>query len=395
MKLSKREKFLILLLIVIVIGYLVFIYVPFGKVFNLDELKAEHSQKKQAYDTMSQNIVQKNTFEEKVLSLTEEINSLNVISDLQQEKIIVFLHNYLNKNNINASNISFTDVETVEMSHLVIPDEAKESGTLQELMYEIDGRFDALNVEYPDADKKDGNQLLARKVSTNITFDGTYADMIDFIDSIQINPVDISITSVNTIAEGDILQGTMNLNFYEIPKPIDFKETNNEWIWMDLAESGKENPFSTDATQMVFASGGNYDFYMSLQPEVSDLPSILIGETNDVDRKTYISKDINSVESVNFAFKIENDKYYYRYSIASSVSYPKNDEWKEFIPNSEGNINIVIYLKPRILKEDSSGANISVYNSTDLKVRFDVIDDDKTSPRAYFKDARTISVIRK
>jgi type IV pilus assembly protein PilO len=344
---------------------------------------------------MSQNIVQKNTFEEKVLSLTEEINSLNVISDLQQEKIIVFLHNYLNKNNINASNISFTDVETVEMSHLVIPDEAKESGTLQELMYEIDGRFDALNVEYPDADKKDGNQLLARKVSTNITFDGTYADMIDFIDSIQINPVDISITSVNTIAEGDILQGTMNLNFYEIPKPIDFKETNNEWIWMDLAESGKENPFSTDATQMVFASGGNYDFYMSLQPEVSDLPSILIGETNDVDRKTYISKDINSVESVNFAFKTENDKYYYRYSIASSVSYPKNDEWKEFIPNSEGNINIVIYSKPRILKEDSSGANISVYNSTDLKVRFDVIDDDKTSPRAYFKDARTISVIRK
>jgi type IV pilus assembly protein PilO len=164
---------------------------------------------------------------------------------------------------------------------------------------------------------------------------------------------------------------------------------------MDLAESGKENPFSTDATQMVFASGGNYDFYMSLQPEVSDLPSILIGETNDVDRKTYISKDINSVESVNFAFKTENDKYYYRYSIASSVSYPKNDEWKEFIPNSEGNINIVIYSKPRILKEDSSGANISVYNSTDLKVRFDVIDDDKTSPRAYFKDARTISVIRK
>lgn len=45
MKLSKREKFLILLLIVTVIGYLVFTYVPFGKVFNLDELKAEHSQK--------------------------------------------------------------------------------------------------------------------------------------------------------------------------------------------------------------------------------------------------------------------------------------------------------------------------------------------------------------
>ena len=387
MKLSKREKFLILLLIIVVIGYFGFKYVPVEKIFNLEELKAEHSQKKNLYETMSQNIIQINTFEEKAQSLIEEVNNL------QQEKVIIFLNNYLNSSNINASNISFTDEKAVPMSYVVIPGEKRESGTLQDLMYEIDGRTTA-NVETSESDEKEENQLSARQVSANITFDSTYADMIDFIDSIQNNPVDISITSINTIAEGDILQGTMNLNFYEIPKPLDFIETNSEWIWMELAQSGKENPFSTDATQMVFASGGNYDFYMSLQPEVSDLPSILIGETNDVDRKTYISRDVNSVESVNFAFKTENDKYYYRYSI-DSVSYPKNDEWKEFIPNSEGNINIVAYSKPRILKEDSAGANISVYNSTELRVRFDVIDDDKTSPRAYFRDARTISVTRK
>ena len=79
MKLSKREKFLILVLIVLVIGYFGFKYVPVSKVFNLEELKAEHSQKKQAYDTMSQNIVQKNFFEEKAQALTEEINNLNVL----------------------------------------------------------------------------------------------------------------------------------------------------------------------------------------------------------------------------------------------------------------------------------------------------------------------------
>ena len=102
----------------------------------------------------------------------------------------------------------------------------------------------------------------------------------------------------------------------------------------------------------------------------------MIGETNDVDRKTYISKDINSVESVNFAFKTENDKYYYRYSIASSVSYPKNDEWKNLflIRKKYKYCNI---FKTEDFEGRPSGANISVYNSTDLKVRFDVIDDDK------------------
>jgi type IV pilus assembly protein PilO len=395
MKLSKREKILVLILIVAVIGYFGFANLPFDKLFSLDELKAEHAQKKELYELMSNNIIQKNAFEDKVQSLTEEINDLNVISDLQQEGAIVFLDNYMDKSNINASNISFVEGEAVPVSHIPISGKTEESGTLQNLMQKIDGGAEVKKDEASEADeKKLEPTLFVRQISAVLTFDSIYADMIEFIDSIQNNPIDISITNINTITEGDILQGTMTLNFYEIPKPAAFEESNEDWIWTEHAKSGKENPFSTDTTQMVFVSGDNYDFYMSLQPEVSDLPSILIGETNDVDRKTYISRDINSVENVNFAFKTENDKYYYRYSI-TAVAYPKNDEWEEFEPNSSGYINIVTYSKPRVLKDDSAGANISVYNDTDLKVRFDVIDDDKTSPRAYFRDARTISVTRK
>lgn len=45
MKLSRREKFLIIVLIIAVIGYIGFKYVPFGEIFSLEELKAEHAQK--------------------------------------------------------------------------------------------------------------------------------------------------------------------------------------------------------------------------------------------------------------------------------------------------------------------------------------------------------------
>ncbi len=397
MKLSKREQVLILILIITIMVYAAFKFGPSLNFLSLDALREEYTSKSAAYNEMTQNIVLKSKHEENLNTIAGEINDLKVISDLRQEQLIVFLNSYMTANNIDASDISFTDMAPVSITQAVAA-ETVEPSSLDVLMNEINGSAvkEATDRTAEQSQPAEGgNSPTASQISATITFEGTYSSMLKFIDAIQNNPVDISITNINTIvSQGDTLQGTMTLNFYEIPKPVDFKETNTDWLWTDLAQSGKANPFSTDATQMVFASGNNYDFYMSLQPEVSDLPTVLIGRTNDVERKTYISQDVNYVENVNFVFKTENSKYYYRYSVAGAT-YPASGEWSEFTPNSAGNINVVIYSKPKTLKEDSAGANIFIHNTTDLKIRFDVIDDDKASPRAYFKDARTISVTRK
>lgn len=398
MKLSKRERVLILVLIITIIAYAAFKFRPSLNFLSLDALREEYTSKSTIYNEMTQNIVLKSKHEETLNTITGEINDLRVISDLRQEQIIVFLNSSLAANGIDASSISFTDMSPVSINPAAAA-KTTELSSLDVLMNEINSSSanEAADktAEQSQPTAEGGTSPTASLISAIITFESTYSNMLKFIDAIQNNPVDISVTNINTIvSQSDKLQGTMILNFYEIPKPADFKETNTDWLWTDLAKSGKANPFSTDATQMVFASGNNYDFYMSLQPEVSDLPSVLIGRTNDVERKTYISQDVNSVENVNFAFKTEDSKYYYRYSVAGAT-YPSSGEWSEFTPNSAGNINVIIYSKPKTLKEDSAGANISIHNTTDLKVRFDVIDDDKVSPRAYFKDARTISVTRK
>ena len=45
---------------------------------------------------------------------------------------------------------------------------------------------------------------VARRISANITFESSYNDMLNFIDAIQNNPVDISITNISTLTPEEI-----------------------------------------------------------------------------------------------------------------------------------------------------------------------------------------------
>ncbi|MGB4439112.1 MAG: hypothetical protein WBJ13_07800, partial [Sedimentibacter sp.] len=280
MKLSKREKVLIFILIIAVIGYAAYKFLPSTELFNLDALKEEYSQKSDVYDTMSQNILLKSKYEEKAQTLSDEINNLNVISDIQQENIIVFLNNYFANNNIDANNISFTDATVVPMSDIATPGEPKAKSSLETIMGDINGKPSnetATNVTAEDtkseqaaAPQEEAAQqptLTARSISVNIAFESTYSDMIEFVDAIQNNAVDISITNINTVSPGgDVLQGTMTLNFYGVPKLDSFIEENEEWLWKDLVQFGKNNPFLFDGYATVFANAGSgFDFYMSIK----------------------------------------------------------------------------------------------------------------------------------
>lgn len=412
MKLSKREKVLIFILIVAVIGYAAYRFLPGSNLLNLDAMKEEYNQKSTVYDTMSQNVLLKSTYEEKVQSLSDEINNLDVISDIQQENIIVFLNNYFANNNIDANNVSFTDATVVPMSDIVAPGEPKTVSTLETIMGDIDGKGSGTgeitadigteagtDAEQNETTKEEAAQkptLTVRSISVNVAFESTYDSMIKFIDAIQNNAVDISITNINTVSPGgDILQGTMTLNFYGVPKLDSFIEANEEWLWKDLTIYGKGNPFSSDSISgVVSAVGSKYDFFMSLQPESSDLPTVLIGKTEDSSRKTYVSEENNAIVNVEFNFKTENDKYFYSYSTKNS-SYPKQGTWQEFTPSNSGSIYIKVSSSDRASKADSVGANIAVINTTGLKIRFEIEDDDKNNPRVYFKDAKSVTVTRK
>lgn len=414
MKLSKRERVLIFIFIIALAVYAGYKFIPTLNLFNLETLKAEYNLKKIEYDNMSQNILLKSKYEENVQALSEEINSLDVISNLQQEQIIVFLNSCFDGSNIDANNISFTDAAVVPMGAAVPEKEAEEKSSLDVIMADINKtqtteqnaeqissdnntKTDADSNEAKSSEKSAQQQdaLSARSISATVAFESTYSNMINFIDAIQDNSVDMSITNINTVsAEEGVLQGVITLNFYEIPKPEGFNENNSEWIWKDLAKSGKANPFSTGgAWETIGSLGAKFDFYVNLEPESSDLPTVLIGKTEDSTRSTYISENSNAVENVQFNFKTENSKYYYSYSTKNNA-YPKAGAWQEFSPSEDG-IMIRIYCAGRNSKTDSVGASIGVTNTSGLKVYFEIENDSSTNPRVTFNEPKSVVVTRK
>ncbi len=409
MKLSRREKVLISILLIAVVIYFGYQYVPFDKVFKLSELEEEYSQKKATYDTMSQNIILKTNYEKKVDELSSEINNINMLSSLEQEKIIVFLNKYLANNNMDANNITFTDVAAVPVVTVSSKSQPKVKSTFENMMDTINdssktvlnntkaSQEESSNTQeiQPDSAQPQANgDLTVNSVSVNISFESSYNDMLKFIDAIQTNPVNIAITNITILSqEGNILQGTITMNFYSVPKLEGFVEENKDWIWEDLMQSGKSNPFLLEGgTTFVNNTSNSYDFYMSLKPESSDLPTVMLGRADDKARATYVYADSNVMENIELQFKKENNKYYYKYSTKNN-QFPADGSWLEFTPVGSS-INVKVYSSSRNSKVDSSGANISITNTSGLKVRFTIEDDDKTNPRVYFKDPKSVIVTR-
>ncbi|MPM98769.1 hypothetical protein SDC9_145959 [bioreactor metagenome] len=120
---------------------------------------------------------------------------------------------------------------------------------------------------------------------------------------------------------------------------------------------------------------------MSVKPQNSDFPTIILGRANDKDRKSYVYADSNKIENIEVTLEKENDKYYYRYK-TSRDSFPINykAEKAEFSPDTQ-HIYFNILSSLRLSPEDNSGANIKLVNKTDKKVVVVVEGDDGTSPR--------------
>lgn len=397
MKLSNREKVLILILILAALIYLLYTFFPFDSVFKLSELKEEYSNKSEIYNSMSRNIVLKSKFEQRLQELTDEINNVELLSEVKQESIIVFLNNYLEINNIDANDLSFTEAEVVSISNVVKATELKEKSSFESLIENINETKGTAKNELKDNGevKKDG--LTVRKMSVNVSFESSYINLLKFIDDVQNNPIDISITNINTISsDGDIIQGIITLNFYAVPKIEGYIEKNNDWIWKDLAKYGKNNPFLLVGgyTDVSSNNTSKFDFYVSLKPESSDLPTVIVGKAEDENRLTYVYADSNTIENVEFQFKKDNNKYYYKYMTKNST-YPADETWEEFSPVVGNSINLKVFSSKKNSNVDSAGANIAVTNTSGLKIRVDIENDDKMNPRVYFKDARTVIVTRK
>lgn len=415
MKVSKREKFLLGVLVLIIICTAYYKLVYERQYAKLQEIKQEESELNKKYNEMLSNIntITKNKSDIKILKDSIGSKSMLLYPKIYQDRIIIELNKLLNDAGIKGS-LTFSEVTVspIEAYFSEVAD-PKEQPSLEQVVEESSKEKTKEDVEEKLEETKDlgeeqatkrdegestGNKVEQMKVS--VSFNGTYKNVAKFVKLISEYERILAMPNINITASGnDEVSGTLDLEFYSIPK-INPYEDSKYLKWTFDEEYGKENPF-LEGSQSSMASrtseGNNYVLIMALKGVNSDLPSLTLGKENDLTRESYIYNDENKKVDVEIEVNKEGGKYYIKYKTEKS-SYPSDYSKNgiELRNVDEENINIAIYSSKRIGIDDKVGANIKVINNAnDKKVSLTIIDDDKTSPRVQITPEGKVEYVNK
>lgn len=398
MKLTEREKKLIIVLIILIatiVYYRFILQPPLNKLKILNETKNDKRLKAEQIKSQIK-LKEKVNDEYKILGYKINNISSRYFSEINQENIILIIDNVLKQSGIRESSISFSDISIKDLNSDEETD--NEETTLHELAREINN--DVLELEKEsdkDTEKNINENSQVEGMTAVINYEGSYNQLLKFISLIEHNEKKIVINMINAVMNEGVLQGSIILEFHAIPSLINANEEKYNWDFYN--NYGKYNPFSiiSDLSESTTKEENlvrtQSDFIMIVKPLSSDLPALTLGKNKDRIGETSIYADNSGIEDINIYFLEKDGKLYYKYK-SEKYSYPKDfNKWVEFIPYSD-NINIKVYSEKRNSLEDVSGVNMIINNDTNYKVVVTIANDDIERPRVHIqKEKGKIEVV--
>ncbi len=212
MKLTDREKLLVKLLLVVLIVYLTYYFVINPQLIKIDNHKLALEESKARVQKAKADIEHMNALEEKVVELQKDREeSIEVFyPSIQQKKIILILDQVLSDSQLTSEKIIFSENETVEM----------------------------------------GSDLGLERINVTVPYIGSYDQVTAFFEKIAEQNRMIKVNYLH-IREGETseVEGSINIDFYAISKPVD-QDTDKEYLdWTLENDSGRENPFVNQTVQ--------------------------------------------------------------------------------------------------------------------------------------------------
>lgn len=421
MKISNREKLMLSILGIIVLGmgYYNFVYKSLSqKVMTMENKKNEAETDYNTAVTTIQNIDSKKS-DLKILKSEILECSSGFYPTISEEHIILELNQLLTESGLSGG-IKFEPIvsQSVEESEKEIVSIPKSS---------VQGFVDEYSKLNPDSGIKNSNKASEQDNSNvntsnssedskkdavtsnnknsnsiqylkcSINFKGTYENLNAFLKSIRESKRKIMVNSLTSSQDStNGISGTVKLEIYSIPKIDGELEEYLKWN-----TDGSNNGTATFSSNLVSDIQENddekVDFVLSLKPMNSDLPSVIMGKAKDSTRTTYVYADSNKTENVELILTQEGDKYYYKYK-TSKGTYPKdfNGNGVEFIPELSTSINVDVFSENRTNSDDEAGVKLKVTNNTDMLVNVNISGDDSTNPRITVDgDGNSISVNQK
>lgn len=390
MNLSSKEKMLLSVLssVAVIAIYFQFIYMP--QIEKLTTLTEKKHQIETKYKNMKSTI---NSLEEKqkqATSLTESINSRakDFYPSIIQAKIILQLDGFLAGSGIKGD-IGFVDTPGTS------PSEGNKTEKSEDVKSQNDNELK--NIE---------------SMKATINYKGDYASLKKFILLVEESKREISIDNItSTVGYNGELTGTINLQFYAIPK---ISNEDQEYIQWNIGGTyGKDNPFLIQKPivneeiqdeivnenldineELNELENYNSDFIGIVKYSAPSVASVTIGKSDDLNQSTYLTSN-NKTENVQVEFKKVGNKYYYKYLVGDK-KYPEKDTSNgvEFTPISN-KIIFDIDNENKVISDSKSKVTINILNVTDKIVEVKIKNDNKSNKRVVVTgDNKKIIVTR-
>lgn len=422
MKISNKEKIMLGILGVMLIGIGYYNYVYKDHTFKVQEKEEEYFQIEERYNKAIETINSIESKKSDIKILKNKIDNMSVVfyPIISEEHLILELDNLLKNNSLEASiefeNIKSEDIENEQYENVALSESSLQN--IADEYIEIESNIKTSEKEEKvESDNLNNDQNLSseeisvnnelsekseniskdkvHQLRCNISFTGTYENLMNFLKEINDNNKMV-VNSINIGEESfEEIKGSMVIEIYAIPKIND--EINEYLQWDFNKEYGKYVPFGPETSSSnIDVEINSDDFIISVKSINSVLPTITIGKADDKLKSTYIYADNNSVEDVEIELTKENNKYYYKYK-TNKESYPVEYEVNkvEFTPLSK-NINISVLSENRVNQEDKSGMKLKVINNTDKLVNVNISDDDSNNKRVVVDgDSSKVSVNQK
>lgn len=427
MKLTNREK---ILLIIFAIGLAAFLFVNYVAKPQLDrisKLKTEYADYETKVSIAKAQASPNNKVfvDYKIMNTKIKDATLPLFPIIKQEKIITILNDIFEKNSISPNMYAFSDDakllddidknlqakaedktgSTAGESGKTGDNTAKDGGT--SLISEIADSFhvlEGINTAKELAGKD--NVILA----VTVGFSGTYDNIYKAIDAIKNYDKRILITNLSLakspkkqtvdgqeqVVDENNISGSMILVFCSLPK---IHQQDEEYLKWDFTNPyGKSDPFESALAAAGLpqntAEHTKADFSMIVSPYSSDLPTVSLGYSAKGGSGQYVYGDNQNFENVEIKLFEKDGKYYHKY-MTQSEKYPADYDngMVEFSPNPDA-IRMSVLSYPRKDGNDKSGINLTIINSTRLPFIVTISNDDKASTRIITKQTGSVQINR-
>lgn len=243
-------------------------------------------------------------------------------------------------------------------------------------------------------DTKTQKENTVNQIKVNVDFNGSYECVVKFLKALGEYDKKMPVYTINMSEKSlEEVKGSINMIVYAVPK-ID-GEISEYLKWTLNNTYGKSQPFNLGSAvgNGIKSTTDMSDFKVSVKSETSELPTIIMGKANDMLKTTYAYGDGNSEQSAEMVLTKKDDKYYYKYKTTNDKIPTNYDNLgNEFVPNSE-NIVLDILSESRSTSNDKSGLKLKIVNNTDKLVKVNISGDDVKDPRVSIDgDSKNISV---